>query len=1383
MSINQNNNSTISKRRFHWKDLRQPMRQCSFWLASAGLFFGGIGSAQVARTITNSSFETPVINNGCQGYVYAARVPGWQTSDPPLTSPTADFDSPNGCVGNNGTNPAGGTRVFEFYSNGVNDNQSRLVLNASDGRQFVELNAETASRLYQSMCLVAGETVGFTFSHLGRRSATTPDVAAFYVGGTSALGSGTRIVSASDTTRGTGTATAGLSTNTLSSQGGVSSTTGGITRYWYNYKGSFVVPSGMGGTQVISFEAVSSASGSTSQGNFLDAVQLTLNPFVEFVGSATSEMENGGGANLPQVRVVGVVPAGGLTIAVNVRAAGTTATTPSDYTGVTNITVPAGTYDGGSGSLFKIPLTVVNDNIAEPTEQIIFDLANGAGYTIANTMNCGGTATSSATYTILDDDISGRVYEDYNYGGGAGRAYNAGQGMSLRPNARVELYNSAGTFVNSTVTDANGFYSFGGVTAGNYTVRVVNSTVTSSRTGYLPGLLPVQTYAGGSKVGGEAPAKADAAAGASGTSLSSLTTTTMAPESIAAVTVGGSAAPSTDFGFNFDTIVNTNASGQGSLAQFISNSNALQNTGLAQAGSRSRDGVTEALPAGTETSIFMIPSGALTNGVAVINIPDGATLASSVLPAVTDPRTSIDGTTQTVNIGDTNAGLVGTGGSVGYLTTATLSQVPKPEVQLKGTGSGTTMTTAGYGLILNAQYSTLRGVSLLGFGGENDLQGLVFVKSADDSLIEQNFLGFAANANMCASTATPTGVGSGLWSQNSARGTLTHNIISCNGGNGAHIQSGTSAWTVTNNEIRANALNSSTLDGLNLSVGSNGNTVRGNLIIDNNANGTDTYNGGGNNLYESNTIKNNGKGGSGEIPGMRIYAKNNTIRYNLIQDNFGSGILVVNYSVTNSSDYLTGNLISKNSIFGNGTILSKNGGAPSNQIGIDLTVSTDSSASILSGTAPYVTPNDLGDVDVGGNNGFNFPVFDTAISDGTNAYLTGWARPGSIIELFIAAPDPGGFGEGQTYLVTLTEGSAADTDTTVSTYADRTVGTIGGLPTRTGTDNTNRFRFVVPLSALSGVGIGTSLTATATEAGTNNTSEFSPNILVTALTPNLGIVKTGPAFAKPSVVANSDPSVGPVTSASTSVVSYSLKVTTTNANATGTTTIKDTLPTGLSWTASGNYTAGPGTWTCSIVSQVITCTTTSTIAVGTPETITLNNMVVAAGTAAGTTLTNTATVSNPAETSSDVGSDNTSTATTKLILSELKKEVRVLPNTTFSTTASGLPTQTMEYCITTNNLGGADLANYVLSDTLNVNNTAVLSVPTTTDAAYGGKAIKWTRTTPNTAPATGSTTTSGNYTAALGDDAGTLTNSSLSVNLGTLLAGESVRSCFQVVIK
>ena len=137
----------------------------------------------------------------------------------------------------------------------------------------------------------------------------------------------------------------------------------------------------------------------------------------------------------------------------------------------------------------------------------------------------------------------------------------------------------------------------------------------------------------------------------------------------------------------------------------------------------------------------------------------------------------------------------------------------------------------------------------------------------------------------------------------------------------------------------------------------------------------------------------------------------------------------------------------------------------------------------------------MNDADTGPNGLLNFPVIESAVISGGNLTLKGWARPGSIIEFFIADADPSNFGEGQTYLTTLTEGSAADTDGTTSTYTNP----VNGL--NQGTDTTNRFSFTIPVP--SGVVNGTRLTATATLTG--NTSEFSGICAVSgpAVTPPL----------------------------------------------------------------------------------------------------------------------------------------------------------------------------------------------------------------------------------------------------------------------------------------
>ena len=95
---------------------------------------------------------------------------------------------------------------------------------------------------------------------------------------------------------------------------------------------------------------------------------------------------------------------------------------------------------------------------------------------------------------------------------------------------------------------------------------------------------------------------ADAGSGSAGTTMDTTTgvfTLGGTAQSITNVAVGTPGVSGVDFGFNFDTIVNANDSGQGSLRQFVLNSNALGNAGLAIVGQ----------PAGRDVSVFMISDG------------------------------------------------------------------------------------------------------------------------------------------------------------------------------------------------------------------------------------------------------------------------------------------------------------------------------------------------------------------------------------------------------------------------------------------------------------------------------------------------------------------------------------------------------------------------------------------------------------------------------------------------------------------------------------------------------------------------------------------------------------------------------------------------------
>jgi hypothetical protein len=297
-------------------------------------------------------------------------------------------------------------------------------------------------------------------------------------------------------------------------------------------------------------------------------------------------------------------------------------------------------------------------------------------------------------------------------------------------------------------------------------------------------------------------------------------------------------------------------------------------------------------------------------------------------------------------------------------------------------------------------------------------------------------------------------------------GTLRRNLIGFANGSGVVNENNAGLWTIQNNEIRGNALSGVQVNASTI--------VTSNLIADNGNTGVTMVGG----VVEQNTVQNNGRSAAtASDAGIRIDGLRSRMQQNMIRSNHGAGVLV--------QAGANGSFISKNSISANGTTTDALGNGPTGQIGIDLLVAADDQ---FRGTAPFATPNDVADADVGGNDLRNAPVLKRAtISNGTLT-ISGFAVPNARLEFFVAAPDASGFGEGQTYLLTGEEGSADDADVSTGSYS----GTINGI--NQGSDTTNRFRFSVP--TLAGVAAGTKLTATATVFADGSTSEFSGVVTV-----------------------------------------------------------------------------------------------------------------------------------------------------------------------------------------------------------------------------------------------------------------------------------------------
>lgn len=307
-------------------------------LASSLTMLGWGAPAAAQRVIVNPSFEA----NDPQG-------PG-----------TPNFQIfPNGVV--SGWNSASGEiELWDSNFNGVP---------AYAGNVFAELNANVPGALYQNICMLSGETIGWTFAHRARQGGPTTQTARF------------QIVNSS------GTLIQNLATQ--------SST---INNVW-NVNSGTTTYAGASGLQRLQFVTTDPG----SYGNFLDDIRIQLNPFIELNSAATSGVESIASANLPKLLVNGTLFS---PISVNVSVTGGTATRGLDYTtpgGGANftVTIPAGTYQN---SELPLGIQIIDDALVEGSETINLSLAAGTGYTRSSNSSCGGAPIATTTYTITDND-------------------------------------------------------------------------------------------------------------------------------------------------------------------------------------------------------------------------------------------------------------------------------------------------------------------------------------------------------------------------------------------------------------------------------------------------------------------------------------------------------------------------------------------------------------------------------------------------------------------------------------------------------------------------------------------------------------------------------------------------------------------------------------------------------------------------------------------------------------------------------------------------------------------------------------------------------------------------------------------------------------------
>ena len=370
--------------------------------------------AQLQRSIVNPSFEDAF--TGPRATVYntyfstavdwvsmdRGEIPGWETSHPLNAT---------GCPAGGGAISAAPYNVaayscnpIELWFNGF------LGVTPAQGKRLAELNAYVPSKLFQNICLNNGETFSFDFAHRGRDGV---DSARFETTASPIL----TVATGNSGTVGAITATGAGTTGAAAAL---------VAGGWTRYSGAYTY-SGASSIQQLGFIAVSSAGGA-GIGNLIDDLNITLKPYAELTTS-TFSVEGASAPAKPQFRFVGSIsvptrmtltfsaPVADYASDFDFTGSATVTGTAVSYdsasrTGTLSFTIPAGNYGVDSNNtLFDIPLRVIDDTVMEDNEGITFNMPASVSfpYVVANSITCGGVATTSMTHTIIDNDINLRT--------------------------------------------------------------------------------------------------------------------------------------------------------------------------------------------------------------------------------------------------------------------------------------------------------------------------------------------------------------------------------------------------------------------------------------------------------------------------------------------------------------------------------------------------------------------------------------------------------------------------------------------------------------------------------------------------------------------------------------------------------------------------------------------------------------------------------------------------------------------------------------------------------------------------------------------------------------------------------------------------------------
>ncbi|WP_457629188.1 lamin tail domain-containing protein [Oceanithermus sp.] len=672
--------------------------------------------------------------------------------------------------------------------------------------------------------------------------------------------------------------------------------------------------------------------------------------------------------------------------------------------------------------------------------------------------------------------IKGTVYEDVDGDGSLADAVAV-------PNVTVMLYQDDGDGVpdagdtqvpgQTVSTTPQGEYSFQNIPDGDYWVVVDSRSVAPNggfNSGFAQGdVWAEQTYGAGGAWGGalcDADADGSTAAVARASNgvcfggrrghRSDDSTALTSAEHVAKVGVHGSVVTGVDFGFSFNVVTNTNdqdddpaenRSAQGSLRQFIQNSDAI---------------------AGGNTMRFTPVVPANSGSWWTINVEAG-----NPLPAITDDATTINGAaydyTDGTSTRDTNAGSILAPGTVGVSETL-LADYAKPELEVN-------VNDAGVGLAVAASNTEIARLAL--YNSEAAYSAaLIQVTSGSSNKVHDSFLGARADGS------DPQGddrARAGVTVKPGGQMDVRHNYIAHLYNTGVELQG---TGVVEENLIEHIGMMSYCGDGVSFEGGPQRNRddvkVQYNYIHDIAAYGVESWRAPGAYYIYENTITDTGKGDregnycggtSGDINttergGIRIFGTGSLVERNVVYGAPGHAIVVV--PVDSDTPSLQ-NTITQNSTYANG----------------GLSIDLDQGDGSGNPNGDGVTPNDGAASSSQQNNGMDYPIFTSAVVSGSQLRVQGYVGKDSsrlsgtfTIEVYKADDDGNNNGE-------VEEGDGLS----VSHGEGRWY--LG----RCETDSDGSFDCLLDLSSLSGDAVpdsGDAIAGTATD-GDGNTSEFGAN--------------------------------------------------------------------------------------------------------------------------------------------------------------------------------------------------------------------------------------------------------------------------------------------------